>query len=120
MAAHGYRRVDSPVEQPLDHRAGRARGDLYPDKAVDGGVDLQKDPGRYVIKPVEGIENWPYYWHAFIGNERINGGLAQDHLQAVQEAKRSIALWRKRDFLANFFFDVETQKWWRKGEIPTL
>ncbi len=87
---------------------------------MSGKIDLQSPPGRYVIKPVEGIDGWPFYWHAYIGDVRVNGGLAQEYLEAVREAKRIISLTRRRDFLENHYFDEETGHWYPKGTLPPV
>lgn len=90
----------------------------YRDPALPGQVRPPQVPGRYVIIPVDGIDGWPYYWHAYLGDRRINGGLAQDHLMAVQEAKRVIALTRRNEWLQENYFDYETGMWYKKGELP--
>ncbi len=87
---------------------------------MSGEVDFQSAPGRYVIKPVEGIDGWPFYWHAYIGDTRVNGGLAQDYLGAVQESKRVISLTRRRDFLETHYLDEETARWFKKGTLPPV
>ncbi len=87
---------------------------------MSGEVDLQTAPGRYVIKETEGIDGWPYYWHAYIGDVRVNGGIAQSYDGAAIEAKRVIALSRRRDFLENHYYDDETGRWLRKGTLPPV
>jgi hypothetical protein len=77
---------------------------------------VEQKPGRVVIKP----NALGFYWHAFVGDERINGGLCDDYTEAQVEAKRAIAIWRKRDWMDNYYFDAETQKWYRKGTLPPV
>lgn len=80
-------------------------------------MDLQSDPGRIVVREIAD-EEWPWYWHAFIGDTRVNGGLAHSYFDGHVEGKRAIATCRKKDFYENFYFDQETHAWYRKGELP--
>ena len=78
-------------------------------------VDFQKEPGRVVVKPI--TDEW-WYWHAYIGDERINGGLVYCYADGMVEGQRAIAIFRKRDWMQNYIFDYEAGKWYKRGEDP--
>jgi len=69
-------------------------------------------PGRYVIK--DG------YWHAYIGDQRVNGGICSDYLDGAERATRAIALARNQMLHEQFYWDAETCDWVRKGELPPV
>lgn len=79
-------------------------------------TDYQSEPGRVVCKPLWD-EDDNYYWHAFIGDMRVNGGMSPTYADGMIEGKRAIAIWRKKDFYENFMFDVESGKWIAKGSV---
>lgn len=80
---------------------------------LPGEVDFQTEPGRVNVKPLHDEEdNW--YWHAYIGDTRINGGMVHSYADGMMEGQRAIGIWRRKDFHENFMFDVETEKWVKK------
>lgn len=83
---------------------------------MSGEVDYQKEPGRVVVKPLSKDDEW--YWHAYIGDERVNGGMVERYEDGMVEGKRAIAIWRKQDWMKNYIFDHESGKWYRRGEDP--
>jgi hypothetical protein len=80
-------------------------------------IDPRKLPGRYVVKECGDGE---FYWHAYLGDERVNGGISDDYVRAVADAKRAIIQARDQLFIEMHYYDVETQSWVKKGELPPL
>lgn len=77
-------------------------------------ADPRKLAGRYVITELDDDQ---YYWHAFLGDERVNGGLCEDYLDGVGEAKRSIAVARANLMRDAYFWDAETFSWLPKADL---
>jgi hypothetical protein len=77
----------------------------------------RKLPGRYVVKPLSDDE---FYWHAYLGDSRVNGGIATDYVLAVADARRAIVIARESLLTEFYYWDVETCTWVRKGELPPL
>ena len=82
---------------------------------MSGEVDYQKEPGRVVVKPLAD-DQW--YWHAYIGDVRVNGGMVDQYAEGMSEGQRAIAIFRKQDWMKNYIFDFESGKWYRRGEDP--
>ena len=78
-------------------------------------VDYQKEPGRVVAKQLND-DDW--YWHAYIGDMRVNGGLVHCYADCMAEGQRAISTWRKQDWLKTYIFDYEAGKWYKRGEDP--
>lgn len=60
-------------------------------------------PGRVDVRRIPD-EEWPFYWHAFLGDVRVNGGLAKDRKYAIYLGKNAIAAYRYQIW-------VETHVW---------
>lgn len=81
-------------------------------------MDMQTAPGRYVIKPLASDDpEYAFYWHAYIGDHRINGGVCTDYTAGAIAAKYAIGQYRRKDLYANYIFDFETGKWERKKGV---
>lgn len=80
-------------------------------------VEPYRLAGKYVIND---LEQGGFYWHAYLGEERINGGLCETYTECVHTAKRAIMKARQHILHEEFYWDVETREWVRKGELPTV
>jgi hypothetical protein len=76
-------------------------------------------PGRYVVNEIEDDEWWGY-WHAWVGELRVNGGLCNDYTQGSARARRAIEAHRSSLLWTDYYWDVETREWYRKGTLPPL
>ena len=82
----------------------------------------EEKPGRIEVMPCE----FGWYWHAYVGDDRVNGGLCEvSSQQANREARWAIASYRareivreRRDYLRTHYWDVETGQWVKHGEVP--
>lgn len=74
-------------------------------------------PGRYVVKALDSGE---FYWHAYLDDKRVNGGLAVTYVEAVRAAKAAIQSARFSLLIEDYYWDIETHGWVRKGELPPL
>ncbi len=82
-------------------------------------TDLRADPGRYDIREIADCE-WKFYWHAFVGELRVNGGVCKDYSQGARRAVRAIACARESALREGYYWDVETCAWVKKGELPPV
>lgn len=73
--------------------------------------------GRYDIQPL-GDGEW--YWHAYLGDEHVNGGLCTDYTEGVHSAKRAVEAARGERLHREYYWDVETGEWVKKGDLPTV
>lgn len=83
-------------------------------------ADLRRVPGRYEVKPLDDDREWHFYWHAFLGDNRINGGVARNYEDGMREATRAIALARHDLLRDEYYWDVEYGDWVRKGDLPPV
>lgn len=81
---------------------------------------LRNLPGRYNISSLDGDSEWRYYWHAFLGDDRVNGGVGKNYDDAVDKAKRAISIARYDMLTGDHYFDTETATWVLKGELPPV
>lgn len=79
--------------------------------------DPRAVPGRYTIRPIDDCE-WRFYWNAFLGDERVNGGVCSDCTDGSRRALRAITEAREALLKDAFYWDVETFTWVPKGELP--
>ena len=69
-----------------------------------------------------------WYWHAFVGDTRVNGGLSEvSSHEASRDARWAIDAYRasstnhaRRAYLKEHYWDEETQQWMKHGELPAL
>lgn len=61
-----------------------------------------------------------WYWAVERGGKRINGGLAEDPGLGRARANRSIDVYEDKRFLEQYYFDSETARWYKRGELPPL
>lgn len=76
-------------------------------------------PGRVVCEPI-GDDEWPWYWHAFVGEARVNGGVCLDYRDGLYRGRAAIERWREADFIATHYYDEETCAWYEKGTLPPV
>lgn len=81
--------------------------------------DSGPEPGRVVVCPIDDFE-WPWYWHAYVGDERINGGVCKAQWLGTVRGRDAIAVWRRRQFIERHYWDVETQEYYMKGTLPPV
>jgi hypothetical protein len=75
--------------------------------------------GQIVVKPIDDPEWWGY-WHAYFGELRINGGLCNDYTEGAGRARRAIEQHRSEVLWRDYYWDVETQEWYKKGTLPPV
>ena len=80
-------------------------------------MNSSEQPGRVVVKPMDDAE-YPWYWHAFVGELRVNGGVCNDYTHGTLLARGAIAAYRHQVFLDENYWDQETNEWRPKGELP--
>lgn len=83
-------------------------------------TDLRKVKGRVDVVPLENDREWRFYWHAFLGDTRVNGGVCHDLTDGHQHARRAIAIARAEMLRKDHYWDEETFRWIRKGEYPPV
>lgn len=76
--------------------------------------DPRKLVGRYVVQEFGDGE---FYWHAYLGDDRVNGGLCTEHLDGVRAAKNAITIARANLLRDDYFWDMETHSWLPKSEL---
>jgi hypothetical protein len=76
--------------------------------------------GRYVITEDENAYDWWGYWHAYLGENRVNGGVCDDYTEGAERAMRAIAQAREMLVLEKYYWDSETCLWIKKGELPPV
>lgn len=81
---------------------------------------VQDEPGRVVIRELEGDPDYTHYWHAFIGELRINGGVCNDYTHGMFAGREAIGRYRRQVFLEAYYWDDETHEWYEKGTLPPV
>lgn len=76
------------------------------------------EPGRYDVQEIEGDPEWWGYWHAFVGDVRVNGGVCTNFTDGAKRARRAIEAYRKAAFRRDHYWDVETGQWVKNGQWP--
>jgi hypothetical protein len=77
-------------------------------------------PGLYVIREVDDdLVAWGY-WHAYLGEVRVNGGVCEDYTDGVERSLQAIARAREQMLRERFYWDAETCLWIRKGSLPPV
>ena len=72
------------------------------------------EPGRVVGKAIDD-EDWPFYWHAFIGDRRVNGGLCKSQYEGYSAGREAIDKRRRAIFYETHYWDEETADWYPVG-----
>jgi len=80
-------------------------------------ADPRKLPGRYTVSPPGSDPEWPCYWDAYLGEERVNGGVCKD---AADGAERALsAIWRAREELLSDSYHWDAEKFaWVRHWVP--
>lgn len=77
-------------------------------------------PGRYVIREFDDpLVAWGY-WHAYLDNVRVNGGVCNNYTDGVFNAKMYIARAREQWLREHYYWDDETCTWVKHGELPPM
>lgn len=76
--------------------------------------DPRKLVGRYVVQP---LDDGDFYWHAYLGDTRVNGGLCKSRLGGIGAAKGAIVVARANLLRDDYFWDMETHAWLPKSEL---
>jgi hypothetical protein len=111
----------SPLDGYYRHRADQYRSEQLAD-AVN--AKCRELPGR--IEVVRCDLGW--YWHAYVGDKRVNGGLCEvSSQQASYDARWAITCYRsseymnvRQEFMRSHYWDDETEQWIKHGELPPL
>ena len=77
------------------------------------------DPGHVTITDTDD-EEYPYYWHAFIGDTRVNGGICKERSDGFKLGQDAIWTRRRALFYETHFWDEETADWYPNGTIVDL
>jgi hypothetical protein len=76
--------------------------------------------GRYRVKELDDeLVAWGY-WHAYLGDRRVNGGVCDDYTDGVHCAMQAIERAREQWLRDYFYWDHETCQWVKKGELPPV
>jgi hypothetical protein len=92
------------------------------DNKLIGALRDEGKPGRVEVVPCQ----FGWYWHAYVGDQRVNGGLCElGEREAARDARFAISTYRdslifaeRRAFLRDHYWDTETQQWLKHGEVP--
>lgn len=77
-------------------------------------------PGHVEVKALWDDCEYAGYWEAFVGDTRVNGGVCTDYTDGMTRGRKAIDAWRKAEFHATHYWDVETGQWYKKGELPPV
>ena len=62
-------------------------------------------------------DEWGWYWQLLKDGERINGGVCKSVPDGNHKAIAARDQYDRKQFLLEFYYDYETQRWYRKGEL---
>lgn len=75
-------------------------------------TNFQKERGRVDVRRLKFRDpEWGFYWDAYIGDERINGGVCTDLESGYKAGGMAITHARKTAWFEQNLWDVETGKW---------
>jgi hypothetical protein len=106
----------SPWAEYLDVRNGE-----WPTQRprTDYDIDVFRLPDCDYRDPEYGeLTNW--YWRVSLKGMPINGGLTTGLNKGHNRAEQAIYTFEWLEFRENHYFDVESGRWYRRGELPPL
>lgn len=83
-------------------------------------IDCWRLPDCDFRSPEYGNELTDWYWKVSLGTLPINGGLTTGPSTGKNRAEQAIYVFEWTEFREGHYWDVETCRWWRRGELPPL